>query len=207
MLTVCTRPKRVDPQSELFETRGVDTMGKARGLVGEFYEWLTAETFGIELFATDSRADICPDGRDPFDRDAWVEIKSIGLSGSAILYDIRLQRDRKLIEQTGKPIRYFFWRHHLSVQESINYSNSVADLWGDLRRATRKLAIVDFVEVENLCATKAPKIMNSGTKIKTGPMAGKPCGYGAKGYDVGWGPTFKDLCRVALHVERFDLFV
>jgi hypothetical protein len=204
-----SRPKRVTPQGMLFDPgRMFETMGQARGLVGDYFEDLTAELMGIELFAADSRADICPDGRDPFDRDNWVEIKSIGLNDAAIIYDGRLAKDRDLIESTGKRLLYFFWKHNLSVSDSIEWSREIVDLRYELRRHVRRLVIVDFEDLEKLCATLPTRVMNTGMKIiKTGKMIGQACGYGKKGYERGWSPSMRKLRSIALHVEEFDLFV
>ncbi len=204
-MTISTAPKRRDPQSVLFDSRGVVTLGAARYHIGDFFEGVTAKWLRAVQLKTDGRFDICPDIWDRLD-DAYIECKSIGLSGTSILYDIRIEKDRKLVDmiaQEKKRLRYVFWRHTLAINQQLAASRALVDLQDALRRSIVQVCVVDFADLESLCHSLPTRVLNT-AQIQSGENKGDRLGYGSKGYGRGWSIPYSRLVDIAMYSEGWS---
>lgn len=128
-------------------------------------------------------------------------MKSCGNTGSVILYDNRIAKDRRLLNaRPGRRLKYVVWRHTLEVGKTVAASNALADLHVGLLRATKGFAVVDFDNIEAWCELRPVKVMNTG--YFAGSSA-RRCGYNEDGYGRGWSMPFREACDISIYHEEF----
>lgn len=195
--------KFVDRQLTLLYVRGVSTLGAARYEVGSFFESVTAKWLRCKRLRTSGEFDACPDLLDEKEN-AYVECKAVGRNRSAILYKIRINKDRQVVDQAApRRLRYVFWRHNLKIKEQIVESRALVDLHDALLRSVAQVCIVEFDALEALCKLRPTRVLNTG-QIQSGPNRGDRLGFGSKGYGIGWAIPYVDLVKIATHVEGWS---
>jgi len=159
------------------------SLGLARVTTGDFFEVAAASVSRGTLLRTSSDCDICPDlYHSP---GLYSEIKAVGRSGSAIIYDHRLAKDRRFIDNTGSQLHYWFWRHTFKVTEA----ETPSELRAGLSQAVTKLFILDFPTLERILLSRPVKVLNTAGVSRNG----KAIGYGGKGYGHGWSLTMTSI--------------
>jgi hypothetical protein len=154
------------------------TVPGCRTWIGDFFEQATAAvTRGIRL-KTDCSADICPDIK--ISDSVYIESKSVGINGSLIVYDSRLQKDKNFVAR-GVSLYYCFWQHNFHIHDGI----LLRDLRDGAAKAVKSVVIVTFAELA--------RILESDGRLKTlsrkeglphrGPQRR---GFGSHGYTAGY---------------------
>lgn len=130
----------------------VTSLGRARTVVGELGERLTAALVGGRRHRTDCTADYCPDVSVG---DRFYESKVVGLSRVAFVYGGRLVKDRQFASRHS--LTYVVWHHTTQVSKFA----TVNELERAVLDSMRALYIVPFAVVDALCRGMAPDKLNS----------------------------------------------
>jgi hypothetical protein len=181
--------KYSDQQLYLFPfDRNIVKPRAATVFVGDFFEELTANFVHGKRYRTDGTKDICLDVRNC---ESWYESKSIGKTGSTIIYKCRLMKDLQFVEETGETLRYVFWRHSCracSIKTLIELRTALA-------ASVRDVVIIDVLDLEKLVADKPTKMMNNSLQTKLGHKIG----YAE--YGVGWSFRYTEMLGLSDCVE------
>lgn len=161
-------------------------LAACRNYVGDFFEELTANTFGGARLKTDSTCDVCPDIQ--IRDNVFLESKSVGLSGAIILYKSRFAKDHAFVRE-GNTLHYVFWQHDCRIEDGM--------FLGDLR--DQLAASVKSVTVLSLERLSGAII---GVPLKTLNKKHKARGYGSLGYTDGWQPRLSSVQQCAGPCDR-----
>ncbi len=104
-----SKPKNTTKQSRFWE-QPLGNHGSVRTHLGDFVEELTARLFNGVRFRTDCGADYCPDVRV---KDTYLECKTVGNSRQTLIYEGRLEKDRRFSE--SHTLLYCIWTHDLET--------------------------------------------------------------------------------------------
>jgi hypothetical protein len=167
--------RSVDRQGRLFEVE-IHNAGLSRHYVGEFCEDATAVLSGGVRLKTDSRIKTCPDIH--LSKRVFCEVKGVGCSKRAIVYDHRLAKDRQFVDESRATLLYWFWRHRFRVLNAKTEN----ELYAGLAASLESVVVVDFPTLERYLLARPVKVMNTGSFTKDG----KRLGYGGYGYGRGW---------------------
>jgi len=150
--------------------------GACRHFAGDFYELATVALVGGQRLRTNSQYATCPDiqWRD----EICFECKSVGNTNSAILYEIRVQRDIEFV-QRGYQLYYWFWHHRHQVAQS----QLISELNRGLAENIREVVVIPFDAMARWLRGRPVKVMNTGQVSSRG----KKVGWGSRGYGMGWG--------------------
>lgn len=152
------------------------TPHSARNWVGDFYEEATASLTRGCRYRDSAAYEICPDVGVGY----WFfESKAVGRSGTAIVYQGRLAKDRRLVVESGRDLFYCLWQHNFATATA----QTREELYAALSRHTLRLVIVPLATIENYCLSRPVKVLNTGY-TKTG--AKLKYGSSEKGYGWGW---------------------
>src|SRR5690606_29221686 len=99
---------------------------------------------------------ICPDIH--WEGNTYFEVKGAGLSGSVILYECRLKKDREFTRATGCRLVYWFWRHAYPVTQAASYY----ELRSNLAVQTKCLYLVDATLLAEAVSRSPVRRVNSG---------------------------------------------
>lgn len=125
-----------------------------RNIMGDLAERLAAERLGAERLNTGNGIVIggriyCYDlrrGR------VFFEVKSVGRSGTAIIYAARLDKDREFA--AIHPLCYVFVSHRVQTPQPSAYeAKLLLDNWA-------RIFVIPFCYIEAVCVTKTPRILN-----------------------------------------------
>jgi len=180
----------------LFETRLLNH-GSCRHFTGDYFELATLGVAGGQRLRTNSQYATCPDihWRDKI----CFECKSVGNTRSAILYEVRIERDRKFVAR-GYELYYWFWRHKHSPGKELLISELNAGLANNLV----EVIVVPFAFLDRWIAGRPVKVMNTGQVSKRG----KKVGWGSAGYGMGWSlpvSAMKELTTATWQVTGLDV--
>jgi hypothetical protein len=160
----------------------------ARNWVGDFFEQATANLSQALRYRESCLCPICPDLR--WSSRAFFEVKGVGRSDRAIIYQGRLKKDRRLVEETGCDLHYWFWRHKHPVTES----ETKGQLQAGLAAAAYQVIIVRLADVERYCLSREVRCLNTAYTKRNVPLK-----YGSEknGYGYGWAVPMTALLSVS----------
>lgn len=166
---------------------------QTRNVCGDFAEEATAVLVGGRRHRTDGTCDYCPDvsvGHPP----RWfVESKSVGRTGHAIIYAHRLNKDVLFQADTRIPFCYAFWRHRVSACDF----DTVSKLHDALALGLTDCVVLTLGEIERLTKNMSTRMLN----YKAVTPVGKRNGYFK--YGEGYSLTYRTLLAEAtVTVER-----
>jgi hypothetical protein len=163
--------------------RPVESLGSARGIVGDFFDMLTASASGAERLRTDASCDYCPDLR--LNPTTYYECKSVGNTGQVIIYKARLEKDARFLRATQFRLVYWIWRHRYAVAQA----KSEAELRKGLADNILSVTIVRRPAIVAALKDKPVRVVN-----------------GAKGgdYHDGWCLAVSDLSSQCRHRAWID---
>ncbi len=173
------------------------THGRCRVLVGDFMEEATAAISGGKRLKTDSTKVTCPDVQ--ISKHRFLESKSIGLSGKAIIYEERLKRDFKFCS-AGRELFYCFWSHRFKVSQA----ESKAELHKAIKKHLVDVVIVPFDVLWSIYSKIPAKLLNNAYTKN-----GKRIGWGSNGHSMGWNVSIKQLrglCHRLGTIHRIEVY-
>ena len=169
-------PPRVENQQpQLFETRELNH-GSCRHFTGDFFELATVALVGGKRLRTCSQYATCPDIQ--WQDKICFECKSVGLTRAAIVYEVRIKRDRKFVRR-GYELYYWFWHH----KHKVGNEKLIPELNRGLAQNVREVVVVNFTDLDRWLTGRPVKVMNTGQLSRRG----KKVGWGSAGYGMGWG--------------------
>lgn len=189
---------RSTERQETFWPAPIRSMAQTRNHCGEFAEELSAIVLGAERCKTDGTADYCPDLRRG--ESQFIECKSVGRNGSAIIYKGRREKDR-WFNFGNRDLYYVFWRHRLSI-DGIKDVDELRRQWAE---TVTEGVLIDFGTVDRLLEARPLRMLN-----KHYSRADKPLGYGcrSKGYGDGWSVPYailRDACMATFSIPPVSI--
>lgn len=139
----------IDQQRFTEDRHKITNIGGTRIAVGAFFEEASRLLFNGTRHQIDATKDYCPDLSLP-DR-VFVEVKAIGNSRQAIIFEKRLKRDRKF-RRDENVLFYAFWVHHAPTTKY----QWREDLHLALAHATDYLLIIPAARLNGFLRGKKP---------------------------------------------------
>lgn len=142
--------KSTEVQGYLWDDLG--NHGHVRTVVGALAEKLTAKLVNGKIHKTDSTASYCPDVSS---NGTYFESKAVGRSNQAFVYGGRLEKDRVFAAEHR--LVYVIWNHAANSKTV----GSVSELEGLVFSTMRRLYIVPFAAIDQICSAITPGKLNS----------------------------------------------
>lgn len=185
---------KAKPQPFLWPEAGdkaIRVMAQTRNMCGEFFEVATESITGGRRMTTDGTAEYCPDVH--VAERVFVESKCVGCTGRMIVYQGRLAKDRRFVDE-GNTLHYCIWSHNCRVKGIATEH----DLQARLAASICGVMLLPFALVERYALTHPVKLLNSKYN-----RDGSRNGYGTveKGYGYGYSMSLKGLAEFVSHVE------
>lgn len=136
------------------EHRTFRSIAQMRTFIGGFFEEATCTLTGGQRYSIDSSC-VCPDLL--IAPGIYGECKSVGRSNAGIVFQERVDKDKKILAMPGaKQLLYFFWMHHAAVKDVPN----LKALRTILAALVHTVLVVDATVVHRICDRRDPVPLN-----------------------------------------------
>lgn len=135
------------------DVHAIESPAATRNLVGNFYQEAVRILTGAQEHQIDSRVDICPDLSTAPRH--FLEVKSVGRGRQALIYQKRLDNDRRLV-RSGARLTYVFVIHNVEATSFVQREQ----LYAALGTGIECILVIPFERIRRACAKLTPRVMN-----------------------------------------------
>lgn len=144
---------RSDWRQPLLFPENLGNHGHVRNVIGELAEELTAHYVSGRRHKVQGNVIYCPDVSR---REGFFESKAAGNSNQTFIYGGRLEKDRNFA-MSGNRLWYVIW-HHEAASKGVETTEALRSL---VLQKTRKVYVVPFLVMDNICGEITPDKLNS----------------------------------------------